>query len=213
MNKNIKLISLGAYGRAGKDTFYLIAKNILEKNGYNSIRMAFAEEVKRDLDPFLKEKVGISAFTENTEEKNLIRPFIVAYSTTLMRKINPNIWIDKLREHIKSFTSDLECFRLDTDIIFIADLRFENEVDMLKNEYDGKCIHVKKYYYDNDGKKWYNPPANDEELKNDPLVQLKSDILIEWPEVKEDTINNPDLNKIVLDTLNKLDYFSGKLHQ
>jgi hypothetical protein len=215
MNKNVRIIQLSSVATCGKDLFFSIAKKILKKNGYNAMRFAYADPVKRDLDPFLIEKTGISAFTTNPEEKKLIRPFIVAYSTTLMRKINPNIWIEKTGAYLESLTSDIECFRVDTDILIGVDARFPNELHYVSNLF-GQTIHLKKYTYDIASNKIYTPPANDEEAYYDPLNYEMTDIKIEWEDIGKspiELIDNEYLNKIVFDTLNKLDYFSGKLSQ
>ena len=44
-----------------------------------SQRLAFADELKKDVDQFLVEKLGISAFTEVTEEKEIIRPMLTTW--------------------------------------------------------------------------------------------------------------------------------------
>lgn len=223
MNKNVRIIQLSSVATCGKDLFFSIAKKILKRNGYNAIRFAYADPVKRDLDPFLIEKTGISAFTINPEEKKLIRPFIVSYSTTLMRKINPNIWIEKTDAYLESLTSDIECFRVDTDILIGTDGRFPNEIQYVRNLF-GQTIHIKKYtnniQYTTDGlnasTRIYTPPANEEEAYYEPLNHEMSDIKIEWEDMGKspsELLDNEYLNKIVFDTLNKLDYFNGKLHQ
>jgi len=216
MNKNVRIIQLSSVATCGKDLFFSIAQKILKNNGYNAIRFAYADPVKRDLDPFLIEKTGISAFTTNPEEKKLIRPFIVAYSTTLMRKINPNVWIEKTDKYLETLTSDAECFHPDTDILIGTDCRFPNEALYVRNLF-GQTIHIKKYTYDNDKLvKIYTPPVNDEEAYYDPLNQEMADIKMEWEAINKspnELIGNPYLNNVVLYTLNQLDYFNGKLHQ
>ena len=76
---DIKLIGVGGYARAGKDMFVKIASKILSDNGYKTKKFAFADELKHDLDPWLCEKYGISAWTTNDAEKALIRPILVAH--------------------------------------------------------------------------------------------------------------------------------------
>ena len=64
------VIGLTGLARCGKDTFCNYFRSyIKEKEGIDSVRLAFADELKRDVDAFLLEKLNISAFTENTSEK------------------------------------------------------------------------------------------------------------------------------------------------
>ena len=218
---NVKLIGIGGVATSGKDLFFNISKEILRKNGHSAIRLAFADEVKKDLDPFLLEKVGISAFTSNPEEKKLIRPFIVAYSTTLMRKLKPNIWIEKLRYCIDNME-----FK-DNDVLFITDVRFENELLFIQNVYEGETIHIKKYNNVDGGfDKSYISPANEEEAANDPLVEKYSNFRLEWENIEKRYVNfrrdgekqdyaslvtNEYLNDVVLEYLNKTKYFNALL--
>lgn len=213
---NVKLISLNGMARAGKDTFYAIAKNILSKNGYETTRLAYADEVKRDLDQFLLEKVGISAWTSNPKEKELIRPFIVSYSTNLMRKINPNVWIDKLNVHFKNLLE----INGDNMVYIITDGRFLNEIDNVKR-HGGVNIHLKKYTVSDlpaidgsyqVGQRLYDSPPNEEEAINDPIVEKHSDLKVEWEQqnyIDGNILDNKYLNQFVLCTLNKTKYFSN----
>ena len=87
--------------------------------GYSVKRVAFADCLKSECDELLSKHMGISAFTENTEEKEIIRPLIVTYGTHIRRKLNKNCWIDKINGMVKSFLNDI--------ITFVTDVRFENE--------------------------------------------------------------------------------------
>jgi hypothetical protein len=101
--KELPLIfGISGIARCGKDTLgrHLIAK--LQKSGFPTIPISFASVLKYDLDPFLKEKVNISAFTENTQEKEIIRPLLVAYGTNVCRKIDPDHWIKKIEKQVKA---------------------------------------------------------------------------------------------------------------
>ena len=69
-----------------RHAFCNYARNYLKSNKYESQRLAFADELKKDVDSFLIEKLGISAFTENTKEKEIIRPMLTTWGTEIMRK-------------------------------------------------------------------------------------------------------------------------------
>jgi hypothetical protein len=162
--KELPLIfGISGIARCGKDTLgrHLIAK--LQKSGFPTIPISFASVLKYDLDPFLKEKVNISAFTENTQEKEIIRPLLVAYGTNVCRKIDPDHWIKKIEKQVKaSINSKI--------IVVITDVRYENECKWIKDN-GGFMIHLSRM-----GQK----PANFEEKVNDPIVRKISDHKIKW---------------------------------
>ena len=93
------IIGVTGFARSGKDTFYQESSKLLSRA--NCFRYAFADALKQESDDFLKKNVGISAFTEDSEDKELIRPFLVTYGTELRRKLNPNCWISKVEEMIE----------------------------------------------------------------------------------------------------------------
>ena len=162
--KELPLIfGISGIARCGKDTLgrHLIAK--LQKSGFPTIPISFASVLKYDLDPFLKEKVNISAFTENTQEKEIIRPLLVAYGTNVCRRIDPDHWIKKIEKQVKaSINSKI--------IVVITDVRYENECKWIKDN-GGFMIHLSRM-----GQK----PANFEEKVNDPIVRKISDHKIKW---------------------------------
>jgi hypothetical protein len=162
--KELPLIfGISGIARCGKDTLgkHLISK--LQKSGFPTIQISFASVLKYDLDPFLKDKVNISAFTENTQEKEIIRPLLVAYGTNVCRKIDPDHWIKKIEKQVKASTSN-------KIIVVITDVRYENEGKWIKDN-GGFLIHLSRM-----GQK----PANFEEKVNDPIVKKIADYKIKW---------------------------------
>jgi hypothetical protein len=162
--KELPLIfGISGIARCGKDTLgkHLISK--LQKSGFPTIQISFASVLKYDLDPFLKDKVNISAFTENTQEKEIIRPLLVAYGTNVCRKIDPDHWIKKIEKQVKASTSN-------KIIVVITDVRYENEGKWIKDN-GGFLIHLSRM-----GQR----PANFEEKVNDPIVKKIADYKIKW---------------------------------
>ena len=94
---NLPIIGISGYARAGKTTCAESLRIFLEKRGIRAVITPLADAVKQDLNDFLLEKSGISAFTEKTEEKNLIRPLLVAYATHLQLARDENYWINKIK--------------------------------------------------------------------------------------------------------------------
>ena len=135
-NKPI-VIGVGGFARSGKDTFVKIAKKILKESGYSPIKLAFADAVKEDMDAFLKENYNISAWTDDTEEKKIIRPFLVSHGCGKRLQTEGKYWIDKVNQEIERIHCE--------DVVFVSDCRFPNEVDWIHEKWGGWFVHLKKY--------------------------------------------------------------------
>ena len=199
---NIKLIGVGGFARVGKDLFVKIASNILAQNGYTTKKFAFADALKNDLDPFLQEKYGISAWTNDPIEKSLIRPLFVAHGCAKRNQTEGKYWVDKVHNLIESYvftqTHDLKS-DLSNVILFVSDVRFVNEA-IWTQSLGGRVVHLKKYEnilihlgggkYEN--ARSYAPAPNEEERTNDPMLQSKVDYFLELEDIssKPETFGN-----------------------
>lgn len=164
-----KIIGLTGVARSGKDTFFECLKSNFSNLRFS--RIAFADELKHECNDFLMKNTGISAFTEDPEEKEIIRPFLVTYGTHVRRRLNQNCWIDKIEpKMIKD--------RLNTDIFVITDVRFPNELTWIKSR-GGSVIHIQREK---------TTAANEEEGKNDPILRDLADISLY-------ALNRPDSYK------------------
>lgn len=162
------LYGVSGVARSGKDTFGLYFKKLLESKGQSVELLSFAKSLKADIDPFLTEKVGISAFTQDTEEKSIIRPLLVAYGMT-MRTIDENYWIKKTSKSlIENMSRNV--------VSIITDVRFPNEIKFIKTHTNACVIHLSRLLNNA-----LIPPANEEEAQHDPLCIELSDVQIEWP--------------------------------
>ena len=184
----IKVIGLCGVARSGKDTFCRHAINLFKQQNVECERVSFADALKLDVDDFLKDKVGISAFTEDTQEKSLIRDFLVAYGTNLMRKRDDSYWINKIKDKVQSNISN-------NVMSIITDIRYPNELDWVKKDLGGKCIHIRRV---ENGE--HIRPANDEEARNDPILKLGANSGINWATMDDEEV----LEWIVGDELNNL---------
>lgn len=139
------IIGLMGYSKSGKDT---ITKTFIEDYGYK--RVAFADNIKREMNKYLKEVVSkditensikngsnpdilispeeIDFFTEDLAMKKIIRPYVIWYGEKL-RTINGKFcWINKaLSEDGK-----------DIDKIVLSDVRRLSELDIFKNSNEFK---------------------------------------------------------------------------
>lgn len=203
-NENPIVIGVGGFARSGKDTFVKIARKILKEHGYNSIKLAFTDTLKDEIDGFLKSSYNISAWTNDDDEKKIIRPFLVAHGCGKRGITDGKYWINKLDELI-------EGVHFNEDVIFVSDCRFPNEVDWVHQKWGGWFVHLSKYmmvddieyefdyekhpeldgtahpeqYYPDDFvekkvvRKIYDKAPNDEEATNDFICRQRADYRLE----------------------------------
>lgn len=169
MNKHI--IAIGGFARSGKDT---CCQSLIRSapDYYKVRRVAFADELKREVDKFLIEQTGISAWTDDNKEKEIIRPFLVFWGTNFRRHQNPNYWIERIDETIQQDNSH--------NVFIITDLRFPNEHDWIKSKNGVSCILKRKDV---------NAP-NETEEKNNALLLSKVDYIFNWPNLSIDEIDS-----------------------
>jgi hypothetical protein len=185
MNTNI-VIGLCGSARSGKDTFCRYAKEFLGKKKVGAARAAFADEVKKDLDNLCRNKIGISAFTEDSKEKEMIRPLLVAYGTNIMRGMDNEWWIKKLEKN-------LGVHQYMNLIPIVTDVRYPNEVKWIQEECNGVIIHITRKGF---------RPANEEEKKNNPIIKKMADYRTVWPTFGDDNIDSAD--RFVRRVMNKV---------
>jgi hypothetical protein len=170
------IIGLTGLARSGKDSFFNFAKNYLIKNDFKIKKYAFADALKKECEEFIYNNTGISVFTEDSYEKNLIRPTLVAYGTHLRRMIDPDCWIKKISKSVEEDEKN-------DHIIFITDVRYPNELEWIKS-IGGSIIHISK-----EG----NLCPNAEENNNDPILKKLSSFIFSW----EPFDKNPNAEKSV----------------
>jgi hypothetical protein len=164
MTNNKHIIAIAGNARCGKDTLGKNISELLNEYGIKSSTYSFADELKRETDRFLLETIGISAYTDNDEEKLVIRPFLVFWGTEIRRKINPRIWVDKVFQRIKS-----------DEVAIITDLRFDNEFEFVKSN-NGSVIYLSRINTDGS----YVGPANVYEKTNNDFLAKNADSNFTW---------------------------------
>ena len=96
------IIGISGVARSGKDSLANNFVDIFKKIGIKAKRYAFADELKREVRSFLKKNTGLDSFTQNDDEKKIIRPFLVAYGTSVRRTLNKDCWIQTLESYLKN---------------------------------------------------------------------------------------------------------------
>lgn len=164
MSKSYKLAVSGV-ARCGKNLFARSAVKYLHSLGIAAKEYSFAHELKKECNPFTLLNFGISAFTENDEEKKIIRPLLLCVGTQMWRNLDINHWVKKVDEVI------------DNDpyphIAVLSDGRFENEINWSNK--NGTSIHLTRT---NNGIPV--PPNNADEQYNDPICRIKCNWKHQW---------------------------------
>ena len=94
------IIGLCGLARSGKDSFFRFSEDF-NLNDKSNVRLAFADELKKETDFFLRSNFGISSFSDDPEEKKIIRPILVAYGMQKRVVSNGLYWVNKIEEEIK----------------------------------------------------------------------------------------------------------------
>ena len=172
MIKSKLTLGISGFAGSGKDTLYTLLSERI-----NCKRVALADQLRREMNPFIIDKFGIDLFNCSREEKDLVRPLLVEYGRIKRQQTEGRYFIDKINPYVKN---------LNTTVI-VTDIRYsqyeKDEVHWIKNELNGILVHVSKYK-EIDGKKIFSESPIKDERENDPKLQAAADYKIEWPEVK-----------------------------
>lgn len=162
------LIGLTGFARSGKNTFADIIIDSRIKNGAPILgvkTLSFAYALRKELDSFVYNKIGISTFTEDPVEKEIIRPLLVCWGTEIIRNhVDKDYWINSIKKYV-------EINRKNNISSIITDVRFENELDWIEAE-GGVSIFV-----DREG----IGPKNCDELNFTAPLKEKCNHIFSWP--------------------------------
>lgn len=124
----IKALCISGKANSGKD--YVATKIIhkLEDNGFNCVRIAYADLLKYILKQF---------FDWNGEKDEYGRRLLQYVGTDRVREYNENYWVDFVKGILKMFSEEW-------DYAILTDCRFPNEIDLIKEDYDTVCIKIER---------------------------------------------------------------------
>jgi len=171
-----KLIVLAGVSRSGKDSFFQCLYRYFNGNPYGPHvqRVSLGDYCKKNCDEFCKQQFGISAFTSDPTEKELIRPIIVE-SVKIKKKQNPDYYINLVKPEIKKILKE-------KNIPVCTDGRYPEEVKYFK-----KLGAILIYVQRNNEFNVLLPPANAEEAKHDEFLRENANFILTWP-----TLKSPD---------------------
>jgi len=154
-----RLIGIAGFARSGKDTAAkILQQKFLQNWGEEMKIISFAKALKEDCEPFFQKHFGISAFTEISLEKELIRPMLVEYGQAMKKKFGDTIWMDKAIAAVGTRG-------------IVPDVRFPIEIDAIKGM-GGTIVYVDKIGV---------AAANELEERHDKVLRDKADYVIRWP--------------------------------
>lgn len=166
----MKVIGISGVARSGKDTLGDQFISMLTDWGVKCQKISFANQLKEETDSFLKNTIGISSFTEDDDEKKIIRPFLVTWGTHVRRKLDPDVWIKSLADQLKEDT-----------VAIVCDVRFENELNWIKSV-GGHSVYVNRI--DLEGN--LIQPANKDEQDNTVKLSDQCDHFFTWSSVSDE---------------------------
>lgn len=196
-NKKI-VVGISGYARSGKDTLASILKSSFAEKKIKAKKFSFAFALKNDIDNFCLSKIGISAFTEDTDQKSKIRPMLISYGQVQRGASKGTYWLKKLKPEIDQF------FENGGNVAVISDLRFKefefDETDFIKS-YENNAIVTISRIMENG---MLNIAAHESELKNLPRISKIADFELTW-----NTNNNK--NELKAQSKNCLDFLYSKI--
>lgn len=161
-------ILLSATGRSGKDSICQGFIKSLASHGILAKRYAFADELKKQLDPLLLLNHGISCFTEDPVEKPLIRNLMITYGK-MCREIDEDFWVKIVQKKVAAEEKP--------HIAIISDCRYPSEAEFFKEQSrENFLLHITRY--DENGKPF--PPIGPDEEKYDPELKELADFRFSW---------------------------------
>ena len=189
MEIKYKNIGLSGVAGSGKNTVCDIIIKMLDRMGLPYKELSIAKNLKRELSEPSKKLYGIDSSDCSRDEKDLIRPFLVAHGQIKRRLTQGRHWIDLLHKEL-----DPEKINIITDVRF--DEYEKDESYWITNEINGVLVHISRFDIINN-KRVFIPPANEAEAKNDPELIKKADFVLNWPTERENNLKILNCEKLL----------------
>lgn len=175
------LYALSGTARCGKDSFSALLVSILSAQGQASATWAFADQLKRELEPTIWAKYHISVWTQDSAEKAIIRPDLVSHGEKRRAESGGRYWIEQIDPAVRAgLTAGVSQI--------VKDCRYaSHDADEAAwvHSLGGKIIHITRILPDG-----MTPigPANPQEALNDPKVYEVADVRLTWPSAPLDEL-------------------------
>ena len=169
---NVNLIGIAGVAGSGKDTFAEIIKKVFESNGFEVNCLSFAKKLKEEVAEVSKNMYGIDTTNCTREEKNLIRPLLLAHGAIMREKTKGQYWINGIKDLVSN-----------DKINIITDVRFCeyecDEVDWIQSN-NGIVVHITRFFEEN-GERIYISPDNEYEKRNNKILKNRANYSFSWP--------------------------------
>ena len=169
---NLNLIGIAGVAGSGKDTFGKIIGNVFENSGGKVNYLSFADKLKAEVSEISKKLYDIDPTNCTRDEKNLIRPLLLAHGAIMREKTQGQYWIEGVKNLI-----------IENNINIITDVRFCeyecDEVDWIQSN-GGIVVHITRFFEEN-GQRIYIMPDNEYEKRNDKTLKNKANYSFSWP--------------------------------
>ena len=169
--QKLKFIGLSGHATVGKDLFF----SLLDE-AYPSVRFSLGDILKAEVRQKLIDDTGIDILNCSQDQKQEARPLLVEYGTRKRKETNGRYFTDILTEIINN------TFTL-SKIPVITDIRYceyeKDELFWIKEELDGVLVYIKKYKIINNEKIYIEAP-NEDERRNNPILEKNADYIINW---------------------------------
>ena len=159
---NVNLIGIAGVAGSGKNTFAEIIKKVFESNGFEVNCLSFAKKLKEEVAEVSKDMYGIDTTNCTREEKNLVRPLLLAHGAIMREKTKGQYWIDGIKDLVSN-----------DKINIITDVRFCeyecDEVDWIQSN-NGIVVHITRFFEEN-GERINISPDNEYERRNNKILK------------------------------------------
>lgn len=188
------MIGIGATALVGKDTLFGILNNLYPGRFE---RVALADNLKAELNETCLKLYGISAFTKDPKEKELIRHIFVAHGKIKRIQHEGTYWTGLVQNRVEELINN-------GVIPVVTDIRYstykEDEIFWLKEKNNGVYIHINRF--GSDGVKV--EPPNSDEKEQEKILEKYADFRLNWT-TSSDMSYLEDVVKVQLnDLLNKI---------
>ena len=172
-------VAFTGFARSGKDSFCSEFQKQVEDFCPNLKVdiVSFANHIRQEVGVFVQEQFGISAWTEENSEKEIIRHFLRGYG--MSRRSSDNLYF------VKALEKQIQTVYASSNVIIVSDLRFaqfeQDELSWLKSKRNNLHIHICRYKKDSDGTLQKIKAPNEDEAANENKLEKKADLVINLP--------------------------------
>lgn len=189
------ILGLSGVARSGKDSFATLLIEHLASLGQPAARWAFADQLKRELEPVIWAKYGLSVWSQVSAEKAIFRDDLVAHGRLRRTESNGTYWVKQIDASVRAGLA-AGVHQIITDCRYAT--HEEDEADWIKS-LGGKVVYIERILIDGSS---ILEPANEEERLNTFRVKAQADLVVTLPTFLENPLDN--LRPIVQATWSQL---------